>query len=96
MDTKFTIKNFANIKIYLNVKTCFITKYTKIFWFAYTKKGFLNNNEVLEHKIKKKNIVYNLFQINYNVNEFSSQEIIVDFPMHPSGEFIFNLNYNDS
>ena len=24
MDTKFTIKNFANIKIYLNVKTCFI------------------------------------------------------------------------
>jgi len=43
MDTKFTIKNFANIKIYLNVKTCFI-----------------------------------------------------DFPKHQSGEFIFNLNYNDS
>ena len=34
MDTKFTIKNFANIKIYLNVKTCFITKNTKIYCFA--------------------------------------------------------------
>ena len=44
----------------------------------------------------KKNIVYNLFHIDYNVNEFSCQEIIVDFPKHPSGEFFFNLNYNDS